>query len=48
MAKPSVTPDPDTGQRGDAPLAPALRKTETARVLADKAYDSQCIRTVIC
>ena len=36
------------GQRGDAPLAPALLQgLKPRRVLADKAYDSNAIRTVI-
>ena len=36
------------GQRGDAPLAPALLKgLSPKRVLADKAYDSNALRTLI-
>jgi transposase len=36
------------GQRGDAPLAPALLAGLTPRrVLADKAYDSNALRTLI-
>lgn len=36
------------GQRGDAPLAPALLEgLSPRRVLADKAYDSNALRTLI-
>ena len=36
------------GQRGDAPLAPALLDgLSPKRVLADKAYDSNALRTLI-
>ena len=36
------------GQRGDAPLAPALLQgLKPKRVLADKAYDSNALRTLI-
>lgn len=36
------------GQRGDAPLAPALLEgLRPKRVLADKAYDSNAIRALI-
>lgn len=36
------------GQRGDAPLAPALLEGLTPRrVLADKAYDSNALRDLI-
>jgi len=36
------------GQRGDAPIAPALLDgLSPARVLADKAYDSNAIRALI-
>jgi len=36
------------GQRGDAPLAPALLEGLPARrVLADKAYDSDAIRALV-
>lgn len=36
------------GQRGDAPLAPALLSgLSPRRVLADKAYDSNAIRTLV-
>ena len=36
------------GQRGDAPLAPALLDgLSPRRVLADKAYDSNAIRTLV-
>jgi len=36
------------GQRGDAPLAPALLQGLTPRrVLADKAYDSNALRSLI-
>jgi transposase len=36
------------GQRGDAPLAPALLEgLSPLRVLADKAYDSNAIRALI-
>ena len=36
------------GQRGDAPLAPALLNgLSPKRVLADKAYDSNALRTLI-
>jgi transposase len=36
------------GQRGDAPLAPALLQgLSPRRVLADKAYDSNAIRSLI-
>ena len=36
------------GQRGDAPMAPALLKElAPRRVLADKAYDSNAIRALI-
>lgn len=36
------------GQRGDAPLAPALLEgLSPRRVLADKAYDSNALRSLI-